>query len=79
MSTTTTTTNERTDPNDPLAEKSMAVTIALSILISPVGYFYLGRTKLGIINLLTLNYLALGFIIVPIHTYMILSDNEASS
>ena len=79
MSTTTSTANERIDPDDPLAEKSTTLAIALAILLSPAAYFYLGRTKLGVINLLTLNYLALGFVIVPVHTYMIVSNNDARS
>jgi hypothetical protein len=52
----------------------MAVTLLLSIFLSPAGYYYIGRKKLALVNLVTLNYLALGFLVVPIHTYLITRD-----
>lgn len=57
-----------------LARKSKPVTAILGFLISPVGYLMVGRTGLAIINLLTANYLLFGFIIVPIHTWRIISN-----
>jgi hypothetical protein len=56
------------------ADRSTAVTLLLSVFISPLGYYYVGRRKLALVNLLTLNYLALGFVAVPIHTYLITLD-----
>lgn len=60
-----------------LADKSTPVAILLALVLSPVAYYYVGRTKLAVINFLTLNYLLLGLVIVPIHVYMILSDAKA--
>jgi len=57
-----------------LASKSGASAILLGFLISPLGYVYIGKWSLAIINFLTLNYLFMGPIIVPIHTYSIISD-----
>jgi hypothetical protein len=45
-------------------------------LLSPAAYYYVGRTKLAVLNFVTLNYLALGFLIVPIHTCMIVNNAE---
>jgi len=73
MSATETHTDENARTESP-ADRSMAVTLLLSIFISPVGYYYIGRKKLALVNLVTLNYLALGFLVVPIHTYLITRD-----
>jgi hypothetical protein len=46
-------------------------------LLTPVGYLKVGKTKLAIINFVTLNYIFLGPIIVPFHTRkMILEARE---
>lgn len=57
-----------------IARKSPGVAVALGILLTPAAYWYVDRTGLAIINLLTFNYLLLGFIIVPIHSYMIIEE-----
>lgn len=62
----------------PLANKSMAVTLLLSLFLSPLAYYYVGRKKLAVINLLTINYLLLGIVVVPIHTYKIMNDAKAT-
>ncbi|SFS92390.1 hypothetical protein [Halostagnicola kamekurae] len=62
-----------------IADKSFPVAILLSIVLSPVAYYYVGRTRLAILNLLTLNYLLLGIVIVPIHVYKIISDAQAEA
>lgn len=59
-----------------ITNKSTGVAITLGILLSPLGYIYLGKWGLGAINFLTLNYLLLGPIIVPIHCYKIMNDAE---
>lgn len=46
------------------------------MVLSPVAYYYVGRTKLAVINLLTINYLMLGIVITPIHVYSILSGAD---
>lgn len=51
-----------------LARKSKGVALLGSILIPPLGYVYVNEGALAIINLLTLNFLFFGFIVVPVHT-----------
>lgn len=57
-----------------IAGKSVGVTIALGILISPLGYVMVGKWGFAAINFFTLNYLLLGPILVPIHCYKIIED-----
>ncbi|WP_435183838.1 hypothetical protein [Halobellus sp. EA9] len=49
------------------AEKNLLVAALLGFLAGPIGYYYVGRTKLAVINLLTLNYLLTGILLVPVH------------
>jgi len=60
-----------------VAQKSPVVAALLGLLISPLGYYYVGRTGLAIINLLTLNFLLLGVIVVPIHSRKIINDAQS--
>lgn len=60
-------------PERAIADKSMPVALLLALVLSPAAYYYVGRTKLAVINLLTLNYLLLGIVIVPIHVYTIIT------
>ena len=60
--------------SQPLADKSTPVAIVLAVLLAPAAYLYVGKTKWAVINLLTANYLLLGFIIAPIHVYTIIGD-----
>ncbi|WP_353635531.1 zinc ribbon domain-containing protein (plasmid) [Halobacterium sp. NMX12-1] len=57
-----------------VARKSPGVAVALGFLLAPAGYWYVGRTGLAAVNFLTLNYLLLGIIIVPFHSYKIIKD-----
>ena len=57
-----------------IANKSVGVTVVLGILISPLGYVMLGKWGLAAINFITLNYVLLGPIIVPIHCYKIIQN-----
>ena len=66
--------DEQTQAEQAIANKSTPVALLLAIFFSPVAYYYVGRTKLAIINLLTLNYLLLGVVAVPVHVYLIMSD-----
>lgn len=52
-----------------IADKHLGVAVFLGFLLSPLGYVYIGRWGLAVINLFTLNYLLLGIVIVPIHVY----------
>lgn len=74
MAITETPADERPSDAQPLADKSMTTALLLAVFISPLAYYYLGRTKLAVINLLTGNFLLLGLVVVPIHTYKILSN-----
>jgi len=44
------------------------------LLLSPYGYYYVGSTKLALLNLLTFNYMILGVIIVPFHANKMIQD-----
>lgn len=57
-----------------VARKSPVTAVILALLLTPTSYWYVGRTGLALVNLLTFNYLLLGFIIVPIHSYMIIQN-----
>jgi hypothetical protein len=56
---------------EPPADRSTVVAALLSVFVSPLGYYYVGRTRLAVLNLLTLNYLLLGVLVVPVHTHLI--------
>ncbi|MUV90854.1 TM2 domain-containing protein [Halapricum sp. CBA1109] len=71
-------TDETSRDRQPIANKSKGVAIVLGILLSPLAYYYVGRTKLAVVNLLTLNYLMVGIVAVPIHVYAIISDAESA-
>lgn len=57
-----------------VAQKSPGVAVALGLLLTPASYWYVGKTGLALVNFLTFNYLLLGFIIVPVHSYKIIED-----
>ncbi len=59
-----------------VARKSPGVAVALGLLLTPASYWYVDKTGLAIINLLTFNFVLLGFIIVPIHSYKIIKDTR---
>lgn len=56
------------------ASKSRVTAALLGFLISPLGYYYVGRTGLALVNLLTLNYFLVGFLVVPLHTWFIIGN-----
>ena len=68
-------TNESTR-TEPPANRSTVVAALLSVFVSPLGYYYVGRTRLAAINLLTLNYLLLGVLVVPVHTHLIVRGTD---
>lgn len=59
-----------------VARKDQTTIAVISFLIPFVGYIMVGKTGLAIINILTLNYLLLGFFIVPVHTYKIIGNAQ---
>lgn len=50
-----------------LADRSPIVAVFLGIFLPPVAYVYLGKYRLALLNLFTLNYFLLGIVIVPLH------------
>lgn len=57
-----------------IARKNQTTVAIVSLLLTPAGYLMIGKTGLAIINFLTFNYFLLGFIVVPIHTWMIIGN-----
>jgi hypothetical protein len=57
-----------------VAKKSRLLAFTLGFFISPLAYVYLGKWKWAVINFFTVNYLMLGFFIVPLHTVSQISD-----
>lgn len=57
-----------------VARKDITTVVIVSLLLTPAGYWMVGKTGLAIINFLTFNYFLLGFIIVPLHTRKIIKD-----
>lgn len=57
-----------------IANKDKLTVILLSIFITPLGYYWVGKTGLALLNFFTLNYLFLGPIIVPVHAHMIMES-----
>lgn len=53
------------------ARKNIGIAILLGFLFGPLGYLYLHAWKPALLNILTLNYLLFGIILVPIHAAII--------
>jgi len=66
--------NDKVDELQTLAQKSPGRAIALGVLLSAGAYFYVGRPKLAVLNIVTFNFILTGFILVPIHTYKMIDD-----
>lgn len=59
-----------------IAGKDETTVAVVSFLLPFVGYIMVGKTGLALVNIFTLNYLLLGFIIVPIHTNKIIGNAQ---
>jgi uncharacterized membrane protein YqaE (UPF0057 family) len=57
-----------------LAEKDQGVYVLLGLFLPPVAYLKLGMPGHAFVNLITLNFLLLGFLLVPIHVYDIIRN-----
>lgn len=57
-----------------IAAKDASTVMIVSFLLTPVGYYMVGKVGLSLINLITLNYLLLGPLIVPFHTRKIIRE-----
>lgn len=49
------------------AYRSPMLAAFLGFFLPPIAYLYIGKFRLAVLNLITLNFLLLGFIIVPLH------------
>ena len=59
-----------------IAGKNTSTIILVSLFVTPLGYWMLGKTGLAIVNFVTFNYFLLGPIVVPIHCYQIIQNAE---
>jgi len=59
-----------------LASKDKTTVLLASLIISPLGYWMIGKRALAVVNVLTFNFLLLGIIIVPIHCWTAISNAE---
>lgn len=59
-----------------MASKDKAMAIILGFLLGPLGYAYVGKWGLAVVNALTLNYFMFGVIIVPLHTWYMIEQSE---
>ena len=59
-----------------IAAKDTSTVMIVSFLITPAGYYMVDKLGLALINLVTLNYLLLGPLIVPFHTRKIIRDSR---
>lgn len=57
-----------------IASKDITTTVLWGIFVTPVAYLKVGKTGLALLNLCTLNYILLGWIIVPFHTRKMIKD-----
>jgi hypothetical protein len=57
-----------------LARKNTGTIVLVSLLLTPAAYWMIGKKTLALVNLLTFNYLLMGFLIVPIHCYIIINN-----
>lgn len=69
--TTSSTANGGMDPNmykyQNLAHKSKGGNILLALIVPPLAYVNIGKPLMAVLNFFTVNFLLLGYIIVPIH------------
>lgn len=59
-----------------IAERSKFGVPLIGLLLPPLGYYLVGRTKTAIICLATVNFLLVGQLIAPIHTYLIIRSAQ---
>lgn len=59
-----------------IASNDKTTVAIVGFLISPIGYWMIGKKALAIVNFLTVNFFLLGPIIVPIHCYIAIDNAE---
>lgn len=57
-----------------IASKSTTSVMLWGFFVTPVAYLKLGKTGLAVLNFVTLNYLLLGFLVVPFHARKMITD-----
>lgn len=57
-----------------IANKSTFTIILVALLLTPAAYWMVGKKTLAIVNFFTANFFLLGFVIVPIHCYVMISN-----
>jgi len=55
-----------------IARKNIGIAIFLGAFFGPLGYVYVRAWKQSAFNILTLNYLLFGIVLVPIHAAIII-------
>jgi hypothetical protein len=68
LSTTRQRTLEKAANNDRLS------TVVLSLFVPPLAYVEVGKPGYALLNVFTANYLLLGFLLVPFHTYATIDE-----
>lgn len=57
-----------------LAQKNVGLVALVGFTFTPVAYLMVGKPWWAALNFLTLNYFLLGFVFVPLHTWMIITN-----
>lgn len=60
-----------------IANKSAIGGALLGCFFGPVGYIYVGKWGWALLNILTIHYFFLGFLLVPLHILKIISDAKS--
>jgi hypothetical protein len=57
-----------------VANKSTGTIILVALLLTPAAYWMMGKKTLAIVNFFTANFFLTGFIVVPIHCYVVINN-----
>lgn len=60
-----------------VAERSKLGVPFLGLLLPPLAYYMVGRTKTALACFFTMNFLLLGHFISPVHTYLIINNAQS--
>lgn len=60
-------TDQRLAEMEKLGSRSAVLGSIIGFLLGPIGYVYAGQWRWAVINFITLNYLLLGVVLVPVH------------
>lgn len=65
--------NDDRNKTERIANKNKRVVLIASFVFPPLGYWLLGKRKYGLLCLFTVGYFLLGFLLVPIHTRLLIN------